>query len=213
MMDIQSNTNLNILMSILSDIYYWGKTFISKISRPGMYEVLNYESTLEIMDARGMVGKFQKSERVRFLQDNVIAIQDQVWGFGKDIFDYKCSPGLPVDFHEVGHKTLIVISLREVRSKKDEIDLNMQWYLKGDSIGKIGTWETYINQFTNQVNLSIIFPAERPPIRFWINEGNRKRSINIDKKSLMRLSNNEWKISWEKKNPLLYETYSLNWEW
>ena len=202
-----------IIIPILSDLYSWGKSTIQKLRKPGMYDVLNYESTLEIIDPRGMVGKFQKCERVRFLQDNVIAIQDQVWGFNKDIFDYKCSPGVPVDFHEVGHKTLIVISLREVRSKNDEIDLNMQWYLKGNSIEKTGTWETYINQSTNQLNLSIIFPVERPPIRVWINEGNRKRSLDLDKNYLLRLPNNQWKISWEKKNPRIFETYSLNWEW
>ena len=202
-----------LIFPILTDLYSWGKSSIQKLRKPGMYEVLDYESTLEIMDPRGMVGKFQKCERVRFLQDNVIAIQDQLWGFNKNIFDYKCSPGEPVDFYESGHKTLVVISLREIRSRNDEVDLNMQWYLKGDPIGKTGLWETYINQFTQKISLSIIFPSERPPIRIWINEGNRKRSINIDKKSLIRLPNNEWKISWEKKNPLLYETYSLNWEW
>ena len=202
-----------LIIPILGDMYQWGKSTLQKMRKSGMYEVLNYESTLEIMDPRGMVGKINKSEKVRFLQDNVIAIQDQVWGFDKDIFDYKCSPGVPVDFHEVGHKTLIVISLRELRSKNDEIDLNMQWYLKGNSIGKAGIWETYINQYTNQLNLSIIFPVDRPPLRIWISEGNKKKSLDLDKKSLMRLPNNQWKITWEKKNPRIFETYSLNWEW
>ena len=202
-----------LIFPILTDLYSWGKTRVQRWRKPGMYEVLDFESTLEILDPRGMVASFQKSERVRFLQDNVIAIQDQLWGFKKNIYDYKCSPGIPVDFYESGHKTLVVISLREIRSKNDEIDLSMQWYLKGDPIGKTGVWETYINQFTHKINLSIIFPAGRPPIRAWINEGNKKRSINIDKKSLIRLPNSEWKISWEKKNPQLYETYSMNWEW
>ena len=202
-----------LIIPILSDMYSWGKSSIQKLKKPGMYEVLSYESTLEIMDPRGMVGKFQKSERVRFLQDNVIAIQDQVWGINKDVFDYKCSPGVPVDFYQSGQKTFIIISLREVRSKNDEIDLNMQWYLKGDSIGKTGTWETYINQFTNQLNLSIIFPIEKPPIRIWVIEGNRKRTIEEDKKFLLKSPDNQWRVKWEKKNPHLYETYSLNWEW
>jgi hypothetical protein len=202
-----------IIISILYDLYSWGRMRVQKWRKPGMYEVLNYESTLEIMDPRGMVGKFQKSERVRFLQDNVIAIQDQVWGFGKNIFDYKCSPGEPVDFYESGHKTLVVISLREIRSKNDEIDLIMQWYLKGESIGKMGSWETYINQYTRRITLNIIFPSERPPIRIWVNERNKKRIIELGKKALSELPDKKWQLSWEKKNPVMYETYSLNWEW
>ena len=178
-----------------------------------MYEVLDYKSTLEIMDPRGMVGKFQKSERVRFLQDNVIAIQDQLWGIKKNIYDYKCSPGIPVDFYESGHKTLVVISLREIYSKKDEHELNMQWYLKGDPIGKIGSWETFINQYTHKITLSIVFPADRPPVRIWATEGNRKRIIELSKNALSRLPDKQWQITWEKKNPVMCETYTIKWEW
>ena len=202
-----------LIIPILSDMYQWGKSSIQKLRKPGMYEVLDYKSTLEIMDPRGMVGKFQKSERVRFLQDNVIAIQDQVWGFNKNIFDYKCSPGEPVDFYESGHKTFVVISLREIRSKNDEVDLNMQWYLKGDPIGKLGSWETYINQYTRKITLNIIFPSERPPIRIWVNEGNKKRIIELGKKALSQLPDKQWQLTWDKKNPVMHETYTLAWEW
>ena len=202
-----------LIFPILTDLYSWGKSSIQKLRKPGMYEVLDYESTLEIMDPRGMVAKFQKSERVRFLQDNVIAIQDQVWGFNKNIFDYKCSPGEPVDYYESGHKTLVVISLREIRSRNDEVDLNMQWYLKGDPIGKTGVWETYINQYTHRITMSIIFPSERPPIRIWVNEGNKKRIIELGKKALSQLPDKQWQLTWDKKNPVMYETYSLTWEW
>lgn len=161
-----------LIIPILSDLYQWGKSTIQKLRKPGMYEVLEYRSTLEIMNCDRRIGKFQKSERVRFLQDNIIAIQDQVWGFDKTVSKYKCSPGKQVDFYQLGHKTFIVISLRELRSINDEVDLNMQWKLRGLPIGKSGTWETFINQFTNKLILEIVFPKERPPIRTWVVEGN-----------------------------------------
>ena len=202
-----------LIFPILTDLYSWGKSSIQKLRKPGMYEVLDYESTLEIMDPRGMVAKFQKSERVRFLQDNVIAIQDQLWGFKKNIYDYKCSPGVPVDFYASGHKTLVVISLREIYSKKDEVDLNMQWYLKGDPIGKTGSWETYINQYSHKITLNVIFPSERPPVRIWINERNKKKYIEVDKKALSQLPDKQWQMTWENKNPVMYETYTMKWEW
>jgi hypothetical protein len=178
-----------------------------------VYEVLDFQSTLEIMDSRGMVGKFQKSEKVRFLQNNVIALQDQVWGVNKYIYGYKSSPGIPVDFYQSGNKTLVLISLRDVKSKGDETGLRMEWYLKGDPIGKIGTWETYINQFTHRMNLSIVFPAERTPKKVWIIESNKKKSREIEGDCYSKLPSGEWKITWEKNNPQMYETYSVNWEW
>ena len=42
----------------------------------GMYEVLEYESTLELKDRGGKRATFKKREKVRYLQDNVIAYQD-----------------------------------------------------------------------------------------------------------------------------------------
>ena len=202
-----------MIIPILSDLYSWGRSTIQKLRKPGMYEVLEYKSTLVIMDRDGKVGKFQKLEKIRFLQDNIIAIQDQVWGFDKSITKYKCSPGKPVDFYQSGYKTFVIISLRELRSKNDEIDLNMQWELRGMPIGKIGTWETFINQFTNKLILEIVFPKDRPPIRMWVVEENRKRTIEIDKKSLSRLPDDRRKIIWEKRNPRLFETYTINWAW
>jgi len=202
-----------LIIPILSDLYSWGKSQIQSLRKPGMYEVLDYQSTLEILDPRGMVAKFNKTEKVRFLQDNVIAIQDQLWGVNKRIFDYKCSPGIPVDFYTSGHKTLVVISLREILSKNDDLDLNMQWYLKGDRIGNKGMWETYINRYTNMIGLNILFPEERPPIKVWVTQGNNKRVIEIGQKAITQLPDKQWQLTWEMKKPRLYETYAMKWEW
>ena len=202
-----------LIIPILSDLYSWGKSRIQRMRKPGMYEVLDYESTLEILDPRGMVAKFNKTEKVRFLQDNVIAIQDRLWGVKNNIYAYKCAPGLPVDFYQSGHKTSVVISLRKIYSSKDEIDLNMQWYLKGEPIGKEGSWGTHINRYTHKLSMNIRFPAERPPIRVWINEGNKKRITELGKESITQLPDKQWQISWEKNNPRLYETYTMKWEW
>ena len=202
-----------LIIPILSDLYSWVRSQIQRMRKPGMYEVLDYESTLEILDPRGMVAKFNKTEKVRFLQDNVIAIQDLLWGIKKNIYAYKCAPGVPVDFYATDHKTSVVISLRKIYSSKDELDLNMQWYLKGEPIGKAGSWGTHINRYTHKITLNVVFPAGRPPIRVWICEGNKKKSIELGKESISQLPDKQWQISWEKKNPQLYETYTMNWEW
>ena len=40
------NTGLDqLLFPLLGDVYNWGKTYIQRMTRPGMYEVLDYETT------------------------------------------------------------------------------------------------------------------------------------------------------------------------
>ncbi len=42
--------------------------------------MLEYESTLELLDRKGEKAIFKKRQKVRYLQDNIIAYQDQAWG-------------------------------------------------------------------------------------------------------------------------------------
>ena len=72
-------------------------------------------------DQEGKSATFKKREKVRYLQDGVIAYQDQAWGDGQILVGYRCSPGTPVDRYRSGHKTYILISRREVKNK-GEID-------------------------------------------------------------------------------------------
>jgi hypothetical protein len=55
-------------------------------SAPGRHvEILEYDSTLELLDVKSETAIFRKLQRVKFLQDNIIAFQDYAWGDG-DIF-------------------------------------------------------------------------------------------------------------------------------
>ena len=202
-----------LIIPILSDLYQWGKSYMQRLRKPGMYEVLNYESTLEILDSEGITGIVKKVEKVKFLQDNIIAIQDQVWGINHSISDYICSPGLPVDFYQSGYKTYVIVSLREVKNKGDIEILNFEWKLEGKPVRKYGYWETFIDRSTNNLNVKIIFPPNRPPIRVWGIERNKKNTIELDEKSLTQLPDRRWQIVWDKKNPRLYENYTIKWEW
>lgn len=85
----------------------------------GSYEVLDYETTLELFDPEGKLAKYTKHQKVQFLQDNVIAFQDQAWGDGEIFAEYKCSPGYPVDTYRDGNKYRVLISLRETKNRGD----------------------------------------------------------------------------------------------
>jgi hypothetical protein len=62
--------------------------------RKGLYEVLNYETTLELKDKRGKRAFVKKFEKVNYLQDTITTFHDQAWGNGKILIDYQCSPGV-----------------------------------------------------------------------------------------------------------------------
>ena len=157
-----------LIIPILIDMYQWGKSYIQKLRKPGMYEVLNYESTLEILDPKGKQAIFSISEELKFLQDNVIAIQDQAWGDGKILDDYQCSPGFPVDFYRSGHKTHILISLRDVKQKGHQIKENIQRIIRNGFLKPDGYWATDINHYTQKMKIVILFPKERPPLKLMI---------------------------------------------
>ena len=153
------------ILALIGDLYGWGKSFIQKITKPGMYEVLNYETTLEILDVKGKDAILTKIEEVRFLQNNVIAFQDQAWGSGKILLDYQCTPGIPVDFYQFAHKTYIVISLRNVMKKGDLTKFEICWKIKKGFREENCFWSTDINHFTKGIKVNVIFPKERPPLK------------------------------------------------
>ena len=92
-------------IEIVGDVWKIGRQMLQASSNAGLYEVLKYESTLELKDRDGKRATFKKREKVRYLQDSIIAYQDQAWGDGEILVNYRCTPGTPVDRYRSGHKT------------------------------------------------------------------------------------------------------------
>ena len=201
------------LAGSLFDIWKIVRKVLRGFSNEGIYEVINFESTLELKDKRGEEAVYRKREKVRYLQDHIIAYQDQAWGDGKILIDYRCTPGTPVDFYRAGFKTLILISLREVKNKGNIDEFNIEWGIHRGFLLPTGFWATEISHRTKKVKVQIIFPKSRPPMRTSLVEKNRQRTRVLSKESYIRLPDGRWKVAWEKKNPRLYEQYILNWEW
>jgi hypothetical protein len=177
-----------------------------------IYEVLAYESTLELKDRGGQRATFHKRERVRYLQDRIIAYQDQAWGDGEILLDYQCSPGTPVDRYRSGHKTYILISRREVRDKGDVDEFNIEWGIRQGFLRQAEQWETHVTHRTKRLKINVIFPRSRPPRHPVLIEGNRQRSHDLGKNAQV-LPDGRWRVSWETHRPRLYENYVLQWEW
>ena len=97
-----------------------------RIGYHGMYEILDYHSTLDISDERGEHALLARREVIRFLQDNVVAIHDHAWGDGDIFAEYHCQPGIPVDFYQDGSKHNVLISLRETKNRGDIVELSIE---------------------------------------------------------------------------------------
>jgi hypothetical protein len=199
----------SILVELLQQIF---KLFTQPVSQ-GMYEVLEYESTLEILDGKGKRARFTKRQKVRYLQDNIIAFQDQAWGDGEILLNYRCSPGVPVDQYRLGHKTLILISLREAKQRGDLDEFHIEWGIVDGFTRQEEQWETEISHTSRKLKVTLLFPKKRLPKQVVLVESDIQKTQALESGQQRRLPDGRWQVSCEIQNPKLNERYILKWSW
>jgi hypothetical protein len=179
----------------------------------GMYEILEYDSTLELLDARGKKARLVRREVIRFLQDNVVAIQDHGWGSGKLFAEYRCQPGVPVDFYEDGAKHNVLISLRETKNRGDMIELWSERVIKGGFLRCPWWLETEIDHLTRHLRLSIIFPKQRPCRQASLARKSTKKTVLLGAQHFRFFPDGRQRLTWETKAPKLNDLYTIKWDW
>lgn len=179
----------------------------------GMYEVLEYELLLELKDKNGKRATFQKREKVRYRQNNIIAYQDHAWGDGEILIDYRCSPGVVVDSYRPAQKTFLLISLREPKRRGDIDEFHIEWKIQDGFMRSKELWETEIRHRTKRISMKVIFPKARPPLNTWIVETLRRRKNLLGPGAKRRLPDGRRLVTWECDRPKLNERYQLHWEW
>jgi len=184
-----------------------------KTKPQGLYEVINYETTLEIHDRQGKKATVNKRQKVRYLQNNIIAYQDQAWGDGEILIDYKCAPGVPVDQYRLDYKTILLISLREEKNKDDMDDFHIIWTMKNGFLKNTESWATAIQHNTNQVTVNVIFPSSRPPFQVTLIESKSRKTKVLADNTKKQLPDGRWQITWKRFKPKVYEEYLLEWKW
>jgi len=200
-------------LEILPDLARVARFLWEKLTESGMYEVLDYESTLELLDKTGRQARFSKREEVRYLQNNIIAYQDQSWGDGQILIGYRCSPGKLVDLYRPGNKTYLLISLREIRNRGDIDRFNIEWRIRNGFKRKTELWETGVGHRTRRLRIQVVFPKDRPPIQAWLVEEVRRRKHLLGEEAKVRLPDGRWQVSWKTRWPQMNEQYQLHWSW
>lgn len=187
-------------------------SFFRREQKPGIYEILDYETTLEL-SATGKTAKFLKRQSVCFLQDNVISFEDYAWGEGEIFADYQCAPGIVVDRYLVGDRWNILISLRESKSRGDVEEFFIESTFKDAFLSPQEWQQVEIRHYTKHLKMTIIFPKSRLCRRAVIHQRRYHRSIELDYGQFGILPDGRQVVTWETNNIAPLEIYTLRWEW
>lgn len=215
-----SNVFTSLISILLSDpaklltlLQSLGRYFQSKFENEALYEVLEHHVRLEIHDADGERASYHKRQKVRFLQNNVIAFQDQAWGDGEIFIDYKCSPGVPVDRYREGHRYRILISLRETKKRGEVEEFHIQRKIKHGFLQPIEELQTEIDHKTQAIAFTLIFPKTRWAKRVFVIEQNRAQTKPLNTECFQTLPDGRLQVQWSMSYPKRFEAYILRWEW
>ena len=187
---------------------------LARFHRPeGIYEVLEHHTTVVLEDVRGAVAWVRREQRVRFLQDHVVALTDYAWGDGEILLGYRCEPGMAVDRYDDGHKKTILISLRETKGRGDVLDFLIQRQVRGGFTRAHEWWETEIYHRTQHLSVAIVFPRGRPCARATVTERVRNRTVALDAGHRRFLGDGRQELRWEIWRPRLNDRYIIAWDW
>ena len=200
-------------LAALGKLWRLGRHLVSSNAQEGMYEVLSHEVTLELQDTKGEWARYSKRQRVRFLQDNIIAYQDQAWGDGDIFVDYKCSPGIAVDRYREGYRYRILISLRETKNRGDIEEFQIERRIHNGFLAYTQDFLTHIDHTTHRFTMRIVFPHGRVPHQVTLVEQNTTRATVLGTEGWQTLPDGRCQVVWQTAHPRLFEVYMLHWVW
>lgn len=174
-------------LEITAEVWKLTRNLWQGMTDEGIYEVLEHESRLEILDKKGRRARFLKRQRVKYRQNNIIAFQDHAWGDGKILIGYRCSPGVLVDQYRPGQKTFLLISLRDTKQRGDEDEFKLEWGIRDGFLRSRELWETEVRHKTRKMKVQTVFPKSRPPGRVWLEEGIRRKKTKLSNELLRKL--------------------------
>ena len=182
-------------------------------SHEGLYEVLEFDAVLELLDPEGKTAIFKKRQRIKFLQDYVLAFQDYAWGEGDIFVDYKCSPGVVVDRYQEGDRWNVLISLRATKNSGDVEDFFIERRVTGGFTKNEEWWQSEMQNQIRWLKLSVIFPPERHCKHAVLVERHRNSTTPLDSTCLTDLPDGRQILTWETHKPKRFESYMLKWQW
>jgi hypothetical protein len=178
-----------------------------------VYEVLRYQATLELLDPQGQVAVLHRDQTLRFLQNGVVGLYHQVWGEGDLFADYAVTPGVVGDRFRLGARHITLISLRQIKNRGDVVRLRIRRKILGGWTRGEEWLETQVNHRTRALQVTVRFPAARPPRQASLMAEAAGTSQELDRRHWRRDLQGRVVLTWRKRHPPIGETYLLRWEW
>lgn len=177
-----------------------------------LYEVLQYDASVELLDTEGRLAVYEKRERVRFLRDGVEAFPDFGWGTGIAFATHDVEPGSLVDRRLTGTRLRSVVQLPRPYQKGEELTFAIDRTVKSGFISPQECWldaDVY-HRVRGRLSLKATLPPGRPVKRAWLirlhEAGGRRLRVE-------RLADGRQCISHTVRHPELNQRYTLFWEW
>jgi hypothetical protein len=203
-----------IIASLILVVGAWSLYALNMRERSGApYEVLELDQNWDLYDATGNEASSQKRLKLRFLQNDVIALRDFLWGdVSNTIQDYSWSPGRVVEQYQTGPRLQILIALDTVRNRGD-IDTYIASYRSVGAFTSSQEWISFMaTKPTDKLKVTVTFPKERPTksISFTDGFGNY---IDPERYIKRELNEGREKIQIELYRPPLEQEFALRWDW
>lgn len=179
----------------------------------GLYEILEYDIALELLDPQGRTAVFRKHQRIKFLRNNVIAIQDYAWGDGQIFAEYEVQPGVEVDRYQEGDRWNILISLRETKNRGEVEDFYIDRTVRDGFISEEEWQQVEIRHQTDRLKMAVLFPAERRCRRAILVERSRHRTTPLGLEHFHDLPDGRQMVTWGTRDIERFEVYTLRWWW
>ena len=175
------------------------------------YEVLNYEAVVEVLDTEGHEAAYTRHERVRFLQDDVLILDDYGWGNGIAFAAHEVYPGEFVKREMTGSRLRSTVRLPQPYNEGDEMTLSVERMIKNGFVSPSECWlEAELYHEVRHVLLKVILPAGRPVRAARLVFPGLAGSETLD---VVPLPDGRQSISYEDGDPVQGRRYTVLWHW
>ena len=177
------------------------------------YKLLRTENTWDLCDPQGNKVIGTKKRKVRFLQDEVLAMHDHYESPGRISAFESLAPRQydQVDDFVVGGKQYFLISLRRFWRRNEETEIEFRRTLEGSFTNPRESVSVTVEEEVDELVMTVIWPDAHTPSRVFL-ERNRQQDEEFDPEKLPR--NEEGRCYLHRTFvPHRGDRISITWDW
>jgi hypothetical protein len=176
--------------------------------RRSPYEILDYDVTLNLNDAKGLRATHKRSQRIRFLQNGVSGILDHMWGTGITPTTYYSDAGrLEDSFRDEGRRHL-VLGLARPMGKGETLAYEVERGIMAGFTDGQEWFETTIDHPISRLRARVVFPRRRPAGQAWLHHDGARIPLRPH-----RLSDGRTVVRFGIECARPHSPYTIVWDW